>query len=118
MQQPVIYALIATVIVFATAISNAQAEPVLAGYGATGDLHDCVDESQVQHTIILDDSTVVFRLQDDSHFMNRLPALCEGLKGATGISYSTARAEGLCAEDIIFAYTFCALGPFERLERR
>ena len=88
----------------------------LANYTQTGERRNCVDETRVQHTIILDDSTVIFQLKNGRTYANRLPDACEGLTGAPLISYSTANAQGLCREDVIFAQTFCYLGVFHRVE--
>ena len=78
----------------------------------------CLNLSQVDETIVLDDQTILIKMIGNALYLNRLPEPCYGLKTGDGFSYSTS-INKLCKQDIISVLSSgsmverkCGLGEF------
>ena len=60
----------------------------------------CLDTPRIKETMIVDDETILFKMQGGGVFINRLPSQCPGLKIADGFSHSTSISK-ICKQDII-----------------
>jgi len=74
----------------------------------------CIDIVRIDHTEILDDSTILFYMDGGKIWKNSLPQKCFSLKFEDGFSYATSLSQ-LCNTDIIHVIrqgTTCGLGDF------
>jgi hypothetical protein len=94
--------------------------PALAGAGAKAPAQrqagarSCISIPHIDHTEILDDSTILFHMKGGKIWKNSLPHKCFSLKFEDGFSYATSLSE-LCNTDIIHVIrqgTTCGLGDF------
>ncbi len=88
--------------------------PVAAGTG-----HICLHATDVAGTIIPDDRTIIFRMNDGTRWKNVLQADCPGLRTAGGFDYAI-RGGTICAnEQRIRVHDMpatCFLGSFSRVD--
>ena len=77
----------------------------------------CLTSYQVDHTKIVDDSTIIFYMKNGKAWKNTLPHKCNGLKFANGFSYNQSNDNQICANlemiTVINQGTTCGLGEFE-----
>ncbi len=105
---------------FKPAVLALAAAGLAPGAHAAGMGSVCLTLSEIDHTEILDDQTVLFTMHDGAVWENLLPELCGGLKAANGFDYIGQEGSGteakICGNiDLIHvadANTSCALGPF------
>ncbi len=85
---------------------------------------DCIDTHQIRETIVRDDRTIDFRLNNGRIIRNTLPNRCPQLGFERAFSYATS-INRLCAVDIITVLTrtgglrpgiSCGLGDFQPVE--
>ena len=82
----------------------------------------CISNIRIDHTDIVDDSTIMFVMRDHSVYRNALPERCVGLRAdPRGFTYSpTDNSDELCSNLItIRLNTFgqiCMLGVFVRVK--
>jgi len=63
-------------------------------------LEKCVRTSQIRHTYIIDDRTIIFYMSHQKIFVNQLPYRCSGLRMAGTFSYRPIGSQ-LCKVDTI-----------------
>ena len=90
----------------------------LEKFTMTGEVQDCIRTRNIKESIILDNSTIIFRVTGGKYFVNRLPVRCGGLRMRGGFTYSTHGSSRLCHVDIITGTHPCSLGKFERIEKK
>ena len=75
----------------------------------------CLELSDIDHTEIVDDSTILFDMKDHAVWENLLPEACDGLKAANGFEYTGTQPK-ICGNSdlirVVDSDTACALGPF------
>lgn len=76
---------------------------------------DCLDLHMIDHTEVLDDSTILFHMKGKKTYISKLPYRCHGLKFEEGFSYSTS-INKICGNvdtiKVLRRGNSCALGPF------
>jgi len=75
----------------------------------------CIDLSRIRETDVIDDQTILFRMNGNKTYRNRLPHRCPMLGVADGFSYRTS-LHRLCNVDGIRVLRYgmtCSLGLFE-----
>ncbi|WP_166037411.1 hypothetical protein [Sphingosinicella sp. YJ22] len=94
---------------WALATANPVAPPV-----------SCVEKARIAGTAVRDDRTVDFSLDDGRLMRNRLPQICQGLRGSRFIQRSAT--DRLCSTDTITlvradgsARASCGLGSFQQI---
>jgi hypothetical protein len=90
-------------------------------------MRECIQVRRIRRTEVLDDKTIVFRLQGSPIYINIMPGVCPGLKREDRFTYRTT-ISALCRQDSI-AVLFnepgggmrtgpgCALGAFHLISR-
>lgn len=76
---------------------------------------DCLELYQIDHTEIVDDSTILFHMKGKKTYISKLPYRCHGLKFEDGFAYSTSISKICGKVDIIKVLrrgNTCALGAF------
>jgi hypothetical protein len=63
-------------------------------------LEQCISPGWIRHTYIVDDRTIIFYMNQQKIFVNRLPHRCAGLRSAGTFSYRL-RGTQLCNVDMI-----------------
>ena len=91
-----------------------------AGAGRTGMV--CLASQSIDHTEIVDDSTIKFFMRDRSVWSNTLAWRCTGLRNdSRGFTYEPTDpgSDSICANLVVIttntAHNSCALGAFTRL---
>lgn len=83
--------------------------------------HVCLQATEIRSTSILDDRTILFRMNDGAQWKNILQADCPGLKMAGGFDYAI-RADEICSnEQRIRVHAMpatCFLGTFAPVENK
>lgn len=126
--------LVAISSVSALAASKAEkAEKVLAKYTTTGETVQCISSVRIKESKALDRQTILFTLHGGKTYLNRLPQRCSGLNYGRPFTHRSGSESKLCSSNAIFVSsagigTFanaglesshaCALGRFERLEKK
>lgn len=100
------------------AAGSAQGDPLTkSGTVITQGKHICLRTDRILGRTILDDSTIVFRMDDDTYWKNRLQAPCVDLAIRDGFSFAT-RDEYICSDEqrirVLGEGTICFLGAFSR----
>jgi hypothetical protein len=76
----------------------------------------CLQLSEIDHTEVLDDQTLLFHMKDQAVWENLLPEKCDGLKAKNGFEYAGPEPK-ICGDiDLIHPLNSdasCALGPFQ-----
>jgi hypothetical protein len=76
----------------------------------------CLDPHRIAGTVVLDDSTILFRMEDGKTWKNNLQKRCSGLLAEGGFSYDAA-GDAVCAGKQVIRVlrrgTACVLGAFE-----
>ena len=76
----------------------------------------CLDPHSIASTVVLDDSTILFRMSDGRSWKNNLQRRCTGLFAEGAFSYDAA-GDAVCAgKQVIHVLrrgTACVLGAFE-----
>lgn len=100
-------------------------EDKLAKYQPTGKKVSCIETYQINESKVLDNQTVLFRVNGNKYYMNHLPNRCSGLKIQDGFSYTLRGVNKLCNVDTITPvktggaiYGPCPLGEFEEVTKR
>ncbi|MDA0339867.1 MAG: hypothetical protein O2910_08565 [Proteobacteria bacterium] len=104
-------------LVFATAEARRHIT-YLEKFDLTGEMVDCIMPRRIKESIILDNSTVIFRLSGNKYYLNRLTQRCGGLRMQNGFTFNTHGAPELCKFDTITGTHPCLLGAFERIEKK
>jgi hypothetical protein len=75
----------------------------------------CLTTYQIDRTKIVDDSTIIFYMNNGKAWQNTLKHKCSGLKNANGFSY-TSQADTICSNlqiiKLVDSGTRCGLGEF------
>ncbi len=75
----------------------------------------CLSPSDISNTVILDDSTILFRMKGGKTWKNDLDGPCFGLKIQGGFSYEV-RGGLICSNQqtikVLRSMSYCMLGPF------
>lgn len=108
--------------------ADASAKPVrmsLEQLQPTGEMQSCIKGDRIRQTKIIDNSTILFRMQTGEYYVNKLPRRCSSLKIAGGFSFDTRGDNRLCNSNTIDVIdssgatgAFCGLGKFERMEKK
>jgi hypothetical protein len=100
-----------------------------ATFAPTGETTRCLSLAALDHTRIIDDRHILFRVGVDTHYVNVLPRPCRGLSHRDALVIDSRNGR-LCdvdwvrAVDSALPFGFglrgpaCGLGEFVRLERR
>lgn len=100
-----------------------------AAFAPTGERVRCISLAALDHTHIIDDRHILFRLGVDTHYLNVLPRPCRGLSHHDALRIDSRNGR-LCDVDWVRAIDSglplafgmrgraCGLGAFLRLERR
>lgn len=86
---------------------------------AVSNAKKCIDLVRIDHTEVVDDSTILFHMKGGEIMQNKLPHRCFGLKFEDGFSYAVSLPQ-LCSTDIIKVFrrgTACGLGQFTPYEK-
>lgn len=120
----------------ATAVAASKAEKaarVLAKYTETGESVQCISSLKIKESKALDRQTILFTLHGGKTYLNKLPQRCSGLNYGRPFTHRSGSESKLCSSNSIFVSsagvgTFanaglesshpCALGRFERLEKK
>ncbi|MEN3950948.1 hypothetical protein [Iodidimonas sp. SYSU 1G8] len=100
------------------------AEDKLSQWQPTGEKRQCIATYMIRETDILDNQTILFRLNGGDYYVNRLPHRCSGLKIQDGFGYTLRGLNELCNVDTITPVggaavnTPCPLGDFEKVVKR
>lgn len=79
----------------------------------------CIELVRIDHTEVIDDSTILFYMKGGDIMQNKMPYRCFGLRFEDGFSYATSLPQ-LCSSDIIKVLrrgTACGLGQFTPYEK-
>ena len=79
----------------------------------------CLQASQIDHTSIVDDSTIVFYMRTGKPYVNKLRIPCSSLKIEDGFAYETDSSEICSASQtirVLRSGNFCELGQFTPYE--
>jgi hypothetical protein len=103
--------------------ANAE-EDKLAKYQPTGKKESCIETYRIQESRVIDNQTVLFRVDGNKYYLNHLPNRCSGLKIQDGFSYKLRGVNKLCNVDTITPvktggaiYGPCPLGEFEEVTK-
>lgn len=118
----------------ASAASKAEkAANTLAKYTATGETVQCISSIKIKQSKALDRQSILFTLHGGETYLNKLPQRCSGLNYGRPFTHRSGSESKLCSSNSIFVSsagigTFanaglesshaCALGRFERLEKK
>jgi hypothetical protein len=92
----------------------------LAKFDRTGEVQNCVSQSQIKNTIVLDDMHIIYELSGNNYFLNTLDRKCPQL-GFNRAYSMNIRGGQVCNNDIIQVFenpgigVSCGLGKFEKL---
>jgi len=106
--------------VFAFETQAQRFEKEMAKYDRTGEMQDCVSQSQIKNTTVLDDNHILYELNGNNFMLNTLDQKCHNLGFNKSFSI-TVRGGRVCKSDIIHVYEnpgiggACGLGQFEKL---
>lgn len=110
-----------------------KAARVLAKYTETGETVQCISSLKIKESKALDHQTILFTLYGGETYVNKLPQRCSGLNYGRPFTHRSGSESKLCSSNSIFVSsagigTFanaglesshpCALGRFERLEKK
>jgi Family of unknown function (DUF6491) len=104
-------------------VDRSYKEKALEGYTRTGTREACVPLSNIKSTKILDDSSILFYMNNGTAYLNELPDRCGPLNRYRSITYTTSLSK-LCNTDVIDVIDAgspvpklgtCGLGQFELL---
>lgn len=110
-------------------VGSASANPgrmSMDGLEPTGEAENCLRTYQIRETKVIDKSTILFRMNGNDYYVNRLPNRCSGLKLQGGFAYTIRGLNQLCSTDSIRVINtatddlgqHCPLGKFEKLKRK
>lgn len=118
----------------AEAVSKAEkAAKILAKYTETGESVQCISSLKIKESKALDRQTILFTLHGGKTYLNRLPQRCSGLNYGRPFTHRSGSESKLCSSNTIFVSSAgigtvanaglessqaCALGRFERLEKK
>ncbi|MCP5382629.1 MAG: hypothetical protein H6912_09705 [Kordiimonadaceae bacterium] len=91
-------------------------------YKQTGEFQNCIINSQIRRTRVLDDIHIIFEMNGNKAYLNTLDNKCPNLGFERSIKY-TSRGNQLCSTDVISVLrphdtgASCFLGKFEILEK-
>ena len=91
-------------------------------YKQTGEFENCITNSQIRRTLVLDDIHILFLMNGSRAYLNTLDHKCPGLGFERRIKY-TVRGNQLCSTDVVNVLrphdigAPCFLGKFEKLEK-
>ena len=126
------YAALTAVAVAAAAFAFGQpamAEEAMAekapidGYTDTGETRNCLPTYRIRNTRVLDNKTILFRMDGRDYYVNRLPRNCPGLKIEGGFGYTLSGLNDLCNTDSITVLSdigggaTCMLGKFDQVTK-
>lgn len=120
--------IVAALAVIATA-GHAQAKSGRMSMDAlepTGETENCLRTYQIHETKVIDKSTILFRMNGNEYYVNRLPNRCSGLRLQGGFAYTIRGLNQLCSTDSIRVINtatgdlgqHCPLGKFEKLKQK
>lgn len=95
----------------------------IEGYTDTGETRNCLPTYRIRNTRVLDNKTILFRMDGRDYYVNRLPRNCPGLKIEGGFGYTLRGLNDLCHTDSITVLSdigggaTCMLGKFDRVEK-
>ena len=93
------------------------------GFVDTGESVNCLKTYQINNTRIIDNSTILFEMNGNKYYVNRLPQRCPGLKIEGGFSYTLRGLNQLCNTDSIRVISsqgpraVCMLSSFDQVEK-
>jgi hypothetical protein len=79
----------------------------------------CLPAAQIDHTEILDDSTIVFYMRSGKAYINKMRFPCSSLKIEDGFAYETDISEVCSASQtirVLRSGNYCELGQFTPYE--
>ena len=85
-------------------------------------LPPCISAIRIDHTEVVDDSTILFHMRDHTVYRNVLPERCVGLRTDTrGFTYAPSdNNDALCSNLVTIRLNtyqaVCQLGAFERIK--
>lgn len=100
-------------------------EEVLKDYERTGEFENCLQLTRIDHTRVLDDSTILFVMHGKTDYLNELPHRCPQLGFFESYIHKTS-TNNICNTDIITVFdsaanqslASCGLGKFEKLNKK
>lgn len=103
------------------ALADGDLPEGLEGYRLTGESETCVSTTRIESTSALDDRNIVFEMNGNKTYLNRLLNSCPQLGFEDSFMYEISGTQ-LCRGDIITVLeqgtrgASCSLGGFELLE--
>ena len=99
------------------ALAGCSDDTVASDAAATGGGGNgvCLPTSQIDHTDIVDDSTIVFYMRTGKPYVNKMSMPCANLKTEDGFAYETDEPQICSASQTIRVArsgNFCELGQF------
>ncbi len=95
---------------------------MLPGVALGAALPPCISAIRIDHTEVVDDSTILFHMLDHTTYRNKLTTRCVGLKSdPAGFTYSPSdNNDALCSNLVAIRLntyqSVCQLGAFERVK--
>jgi hypothetical protein len=87
---------------------------------SSGDGRVCLANSSIQDTTVVDQQTILFRMNNGTVWRNRLNAVCPGLDTQDGFAYAVSGDNRICDNmqtiHVNLTGAVCQLGKFERVE--
>jgi hypothetical protein len=75
----------------------------------------CLEPSRIDHTTVLDDKTILFKMRDGTIWRNDLPQKCYSLKIENGFAYEV-QGDSICSNlqtiRVLRSHNTCFLGAF------
>lgn len=93
----------------------------LEGYRLAGETESCVSTTRIDRTSVLDDYNIIFEMNGNKTYLNRLNSRCPQLGFEDSFMYKISGSQ-LCRGEIITVLhngepgASCSLGTFELLE--